>query len=414
MPRRVLDKIINQCKWIMDFLVFVTRQFMADGCQRTAASLSYTTVLSLVPLIAVMFVALKAFPVYQDLGNEIQDYIFRNFVPAASETVQSHIQQFATRATQLTAAGIIFLVLIAVMMMVTIENALNKIWRVRAKRHALSSFAMYWAVLTLGPLLVGVGLVATSYVVSLPLISDVEVRLGLKTWFIAWAPSVTTTLAFTLLYMLVPNRRVPFRPAVIGGVVAALLFEVAKRGFAFYVTHFPTYEAIYGALVSIPLFLVWVYLSWLVILLGAEITRSLVTFPSWRRHIKAYGDEGFFVAAYRTIGQLWEAQRRGRSISTEEIVKKERRIDDERATAVLDRLVQARWVHRTASGKWVLSRDLGQQTLLELYESVPGPLPVTNASGGQQDEWDTALRTVLEGQGKSMQVPLKSLYQGSP
>ncbi|MEE8264075.1 MAG: virulence factor BrkB family protein [Gammaproteobacteria bacterium] len=414
MPRRVLDKIINQCKWIMDFLAFVTRQFMADGCQRTAASLSYTTVLSLVPLIAVMFVALKAFPVYQDLGNEIQDYIFRNFVPAASESVQSHIQQFATRATQLTAAGIIFLVLIAVMMMATIENALNKIWRVRAKRHALSSFAMYWAVLTLGPLLVGVGLVATSYVVSLPLVSDVEVRLGLKTRFIAWTPFVTTTLAFTLLYMLVPNRRVPFRPAVIGGIVAALLFEVAKRGFAFYVTHFPTYEAIYGALVSIPLFLVWVYLSWLVILLGAEITRSLVTFPTWRRHVKAYGDEGFFVAAYRTIGQLWEAQRRGRSISTEEIVKKERRIDDERATVVLDRLAQAQWVHRTASGKWVLSRDLGQQTLLELYESVPGPLPVTNAGGGQQDEWDTALRTVLEGQGKSMQVPLKSLYEGSP
>ena len=150
------------------------------------------------------------------------------------------------------------------------------------------------------------------------------------------------------------------------------------------------------------------------ILLGAEITRSLVTFPTWRRHVKAYGDEGFFVAAYRTIGQLWEAQRRGRSISTEEIVKKERRIDDERATVVLDRLAQAQWVHRTASGKWVLSRDLGQQTLLELYESVPGPLPVTNAGGGQQDEWDTALRTVLEGQGKSMQVPLKSLYEGSP
>ncbi|MCI0399886.1 MAG: virulence factor BrkB family protein [Gammaproteobacteria bacterium] len=413
MHRPVIDRVVSHSRWFVDFLVYVGRQFMADGCQRTAASLSYTTALSLVPLMAVMFVALRAFPVFQNLGNEIQEYIFQNFVPAAGETMQGHFQQFASKARQLTAVGIFFLVVIAVMMMVTIENAFNAIWRVHAKRPALSSFAMYWAVLTLGPLLIGVGLVATSYVVSLPLISDAEVRFGLKTRFIAWTPFVTTTLAFTLLYLLVPNRRVPLRPAIIGGVVAALLFEISKRGFALYVTHFPTYEAIYGAMVSIPLFLVWVYVSWLVILLGAEITRGLVTFSSWHRHMKVYGDEGFFVAAYRILGQLWKAQKGGQSISTEVIVKNEPRIDDERATAVIDRLVRAEWVQRTATGEWVLSRDLGQQTLLQLYESVPGPLPVTQANPRQQDGWDTALRAVLGGQGQSMQVSLKSLYEGN-
>ncbi len=257
------------------FLRFLAGNFRKDHCLRTAASLSYTTLLSLVPLLAVMFSVLSAFPVFEAVVDKIQDYIFQNFVPASGEVVQSYIQQFLQQASRLTGPGIAFLVLVAVMLMDTIDGVLNGIWGVRRRRRWLSQFLVYWSVLTLGPLLLAVSIIVSSYLVSLPLLTGVDPSGTVRGMLLSLMPFLSICVALALLYVLVPNRMVPLRNGLVGAALAALLFELAKHLFAMYLRWFPTYELIYGALATIPLLLVWIYVSWLITLFGAEIGYAL-------------------------------------------------------------------------------------------------------------------------------------------
>ncbi|MCP4041514.1 MAG: virulence factor BrkB family protein [Gammaproteobacteria bacterium] len=388
--------MVKSALWLRDFLRFVGERFIVDRCLQVAAALAYTTLLSLVPLMAVTFSILAAFPVFESMGQEIQDFAFSNFVPAAGEVVQSHLQGFAQKASRLTTVGVVVLMLTALMMMATIDKALNAIWRSQGRRTGISRFMVYWAVLTLGPVLVGMGLVATSYLTSLPLFSDSAAGVGgLKTEFLRWLPLLTTGLAFTLLYMVVPSRSVPLWPAILGGVFAALLFETAKRGFAWYVTHFPSYEAIYGALASIPIFLVWIYLSWLIILLGAEVAHSIVVFKDTVTVGRISRGELKFVLAVRLVGHLWRCQRTGEACSEEQLLALEPRFDEDTMGMVLEDLEMDRFVHRTVSGQWALARDAGELTVLQLYRAVPGPLPHVEERENESDPWSRSLDGVL-------------------
>ncbi len=170
--------------------------------------------------------------------------------------------------------GILFLVVTSILMMKNIEAALNRIWRVAEPRKGLSSFLLYWAVLSLGPILIGLGLLLTSYIASLSFVSSATEMVG-RARLLSILPPLFSALAFMLLYVVVPNCHVPLRNAAIGGLFAAILFEIAKRGFVQFVTLSPSYQLIYGAFAAVPLFLVWVYISWGIILLGAELTRLL-------------------------------------------------------------------------------------------------------------------------------------------
>ena len=184
---------------------------------------------------------------------------FQVFVPELGWTVQGYIMNFSDKASQLTITGSMILVFIAIMLMATIDNAFNRIWFVRNKRNPVSRLLVYWAVLTMGPLLIGFGLASTSYLLSIPVVIDVESSFNLRAKILSWLPFLTTSVAFTLLYILVPNCRVTKRHALFGGVFCAVLFEFAKYGFGVYVRAMPSYQNIYGAISVVPLFLIWIY-----------------------------------------------------------------------------------------------------------------------------------------------------------
>ncbi len=380
-----------------------------------AAELSYTTLLSLVPLMTVAFSLLAAFPVFQHLITDIQDFLFSHFVPAFGEVVEKHILQFIQQAKSLTAVGILFLVLTALLLMFSIEHSLNDIWRVRRRRRALSSFLVYWAVLTLGPLLIGVSLAVTSYLVSFPVFAQPG-PMGIKTLLLKLMPFFSTTLAFAFLYTVVPNRSIPVRYALIGAFFAALLFNFANQAFALYVAHFPAYQLIYGALAAIPIFLVWIYISWVVVLMGAELTYSLMTFrPTEEGHMESHkGKE--LIYAFRLIGHLWEAQRRGEALSLRQLLRLEPRLHEIILEILLEDLEAARMVQQTAGGDWILARDVSTLTFLELYRVLPYRLPRASACTGK-GPWDQAFReTIREAETcmeKTLKVPLRALYQSA-
>jgi membrane protein len=259
---------------LVAFALEVPRRLFEDRLTQSAGSLTYTTLLAIVPLLTVALSLATAFPVFDTAMGGLQDYVIENFLPDAGlDALTDQVNDFTARAGSLTAIGLGALGVTAVMLMLTIDDTLNRIFRVESKRPLLQRIIMYWAVLTLGPLLIGLGLSMTSALVvnsfgmlNLDRVAEYVLR-GL--------PFLLTWAALTSLYMLVPNRRVALTHALVGGFFAGIAFELAKRGFAVYVSHFPTYTLIYGTFATALIFLVWLYVSWLVVLAGAAFTAML-------------------------------------------------------------------------------------------------------------------------------------------
>ena len=261
-------------------LRWVVQRFREDRCTRVAGALSFTTLLALVPLTAVTFAIFSRFEIFETWMTMVQEFIYGNFVPASGEAVSRYLQKFAANAGKLTIWGLLFLFLTSLMLMATIERVFNDIWHVPHTRKRLHRYLSYGALLVLGPMLIGISLSSTSYLISLPLFSRDAPLGGLKVFLMAAAPMSFEWLAFWALYVVVPNYRVRLRHGLIGSLFATVIFEIAKRGFAFFVTHFANYKAIYGAIAALPVFLIWIYLSWTIILAGAVMTATL---PEWRR-----------------------------------------------------------------------------------------------------------------------------------
>ena len=362
---------------------------------------------------------MSAFPVFHSVVSRIQDYIFHNFVPDSSEVIQAYVQQFIHQTTQLTGPGIVFLVVLALMLMDSIEGVLNGIWRVRTSRQWLARFLVYWAVLTLGPLLLAVSIVVTSYLVPLSLLkgSDVALSSGLDNGLLALMPFLFTTVALTLVYVLVPNCKVPFRYGLIGGALAAVLFELAKKSFTLYVANVPTYATIYGALAVIPLFLLWLYVSWVVVLLGAELSFCLTLLHSRAERSDQGKYTANFICAYRIIGHLWVRQRSGGSLTLAQLMGLEPGITEERLGDILVQLEQHQLVKAVAGAEWMLARDPEEISLLDLYHALPRALPTSLDDWTQLDHWDQALYKVINEAEKTvlaaLDVPVKRLFQAA-
>ena len=345
------------------FARLVWRRFREERCSQIASSLTFTTLLAIVPIITVALTLISAFPVFRELLQHVERFLVGNMLPESAATLAGYAEQFADNAARLTAVGIAFLFVTAIIVLLTIDRAFNQIWRVPRPRGTASRVFIYWALLTVGPLLVGASLSLTSWLVSqsLGLVKDVplvaEVMLDI-------VPILLTAAAFTLAYIAIPNRRVLVRDALAGGLLAALAFEGMKHGFALYVTQFPTHRLVYGAFASVPIFLLWIYLSWVVVLFGA-VTAAVL--PEWReRATQVEAVPGAqFLDALQILRVLWEAHRRGEVVTAlrlHGIVK----LPFDRIEAALHAMSAVHWTGRVANG-WALIKDAAEVSVADVY-----------------------------------------------
>ncbi|GAB4170697.1 MAG: YihY family inner membrane protein [Wenzhouxiangellaceae bacterium] len=414
----VLAQLFPEARWFQEFGRHLWAHFRHDRCFETAGALSYTSLLALVPLTAVVLGVVSAFPVFDHGIEQIQDFIFSNFVPAAGDVVRQYLDQFVERSAQLTGAGTLFLIVTALILMSTIEKALNRIWRVEKPRQPTSRLMMYWAVLTMGPLLLGASLGLTSYLAALPLMAPEFVRGPLNQALLLFTPGLVAMAAFTLIFLLVPNRTVRWRHALAGAAFSALAFELSKRGFVFYVTNFPTYERLYGALAAVPIFLVWIYVSWVVILLGASLAAALTTF-SYQRTDTRWHPRHYLVLALRLIEHLWHAQCNKQGLSVQQLLEREPSATDHEIQSLLLMLERGGLVHQDSEGVWFLCVDLAEISLGELYRQLPLVLPLgeLQALAAIENPDHPRFRTLQqldEAAEPVMQCKLKSMLERDP
>lgn len=257
---------------LVAWLKLLWKRIDEDNMTTLAGNLAYVSLLSLVPFVAVIFALFAAFPMFSDVSMQLRHFVFANFIPATGDIIQRYIEQFVANSSKMTAVGACGLIVTALLLMYAIDSALNTIWRSQRVRPKVYSFAVYWMILTLGPLLAGASLAISSYLLSLRWATGFDSMID---EVLRIFPLLLSWISFWLLYSVVPTVRVPNRDAVIGALVAALLFELGKKGFALYITMFPSYQLIYGVLAVIPILFLWVYWTWCIVLLGAEITVTL-------------------------------------------------------------------------------------------------------------------------------------------
>lgn len=352
------------------FLRYVFARFNRNYGLSMASALAYTSLLAMVPLLAIGLAMLAAFQVFHDARQAIQAWVFRNFVPSVGELVQQWVLSFVDNAGQLTAVGVVGLAFTAIMLLLTVESSLNMIFRVERERPLTSRLFVYWTIMTLGPLLLGASFSLAGY---LDVVSRWAAAEGLASPGLVarLMPSVLVMAAFTMLYYMVPNRPVRVTDAAVGGVVAGLLFAVLRWVFAIYIGSGRTYETLYGALAAIPIFLAWTYFSWVTILIGAEITAAL---PE-RRHGR-HDQPGPLPASRRlalavdVLHILYlESLRGSRGINRKELLARTA-AGEESLRAVLWLLTEARFLARFEDGRYILARDTGSATVYDLIKAL--------------------------------------------
>ena len=383
----------------------VWRHFGEDRLFDEAASLSYTSLLSMVPLLAVVFGVASIFPVFQQWSEQLQSFVFTNFVPASGDQIQSYLAGFLESVGKLTLTGTLVLIITALLLMIRIERTFNLIWRVPTARSIGNRVVMYWAVLTLGPMALGTAVALSAQ----PVFEQVAVGAATHSNWRALGIFSLSWLAFTLMFFLVPNRRVNFTHALVGAFLSAVLFGLARKAFVTFVAS-ASFNVIYGALATIPIFLFWLYLVWIVVLLGASLAASLTTFND-RKVDWGWPKKWSFLLAYRLVGNLWKAQSRGEALSVERLLELLEGVTEQVLAGQLELLHNAGLVTRNEDGSWLLCRDLDTVSLLDLYHAGEYYLPIgEELEIPSKSEWDPVFFRSISEHELNMQQSLKAMY----
>jgi membrane protein len=384
-----MQSILQRIPWRdqlwFKFLVFIFKRFEADECRDKAGSLTYTTMLSIVPILTVFLVIVSSIPALAPARAEIQQTIYRNLLPSSSLQITQYLNEFTDKSTNLTVIGVLFLFVTAAMMLSTIEQAFNHVWRVKRPRGGAMGWMRYWTIISLGPILLGGAFAASSALTSIEILNQ-----NFAGYSIDWAVwlkllSFGLTIAgFTFLYWLIPNCKVPVKEATIAGAIAGILFELLKYTFGGVMGNFTSYDQVYGAFAALPILIMWIYLSWNLVLLGVEISYGLTVFHS-AEHLPRHP-----VLAILDILQLfYERQKTGDAVIDAEAMQILGRGEVEKWTEYAEILHVNELIKKTEQGDYVLCRNLSQIDFWTFYKSLPYPLPRREDMGAvhADDEW---------------------------
>ncbi len=408
----VQERLMHLVREALAFTLYTWRRFNADNGLRIAASLSYTSLLALVPLIAIGVAIMSAFPVFEAARSKLGTLALEYVAPHVGNLAQGYVDTFVSNTAQLTTVGVVGLAVTAVMLLANIEGAFNIIWRVTQSRPLATRLIAYWTVLTLGPLLLGTGLSLSTFFFAAANWAGVDLQTGaLRELARQTVPLLLAAGSFTVLYMALPHRRVDWRHALGGGVFAAVLFELLKRGFGYYVGNVRAFDAVYGTVAALPLFLIWMYLAWAVILMGAVAAAS---WPDWRankqrRAVVNVPREAAFLACLTLIEQLWEAGRNGRLLDETEL-----QADNDARRPALRLLLEAGFLARTDTDKLTLVRDLDTVSVRDVYRVAGLGSDLSALPADTAQHWHQRLRGMLDradkGEHAALALPVKALF----
>lgn len=416
-PSRNGSKLRRMAVTAGAFIAYVLRRFSADGCFAASGALGYTALVSLVPLAAIALGSLSVFPIFGQVHDQILALVFKNFVPSIGDQAAWWFRAFANSAAQTTAVGVIGIAATGILLLVTVEDQLNVIWRVTAPRPWGQRVLAYWTLITLGPLLIGLSLSLSTYFE----IAAHHVGFGQQAfqwiesgWLHGLAravPAVLEFVALSLLFCLIPNCAVRWRDGALGALVATVAIELLKVGFTIYIGAMSYYQTVYGTLAAIPIFLLWMYISWMGVLLGAEVAAGL---PHWRidRRLGASASGGVELAlSLALIAALAQAQRRGAKPTTQALAA-----ELGVSTTVVDEhlrpLAAAGFAAHTQEGRWVLAWSPETATLRELYAALQLPLADAWLNPGAapwQRQVAPAMERIVRAEAAAMQLTIGSL-----
>lgn len=330
--------------WLQTLHTFRQR-FREEKLGLTAGSLTFTTLISLVPLLTVMLAIFTAFPMFSSFQSALEQYFLKSLIPPnIAKPVLASLTQFAAKANKLGAVGLVALGVTALALMLTIDRTLNAIWRVQRPRPMAQRVLVYWAALTLGPLLLGGSLTLTSYAVSVgqglftKMPGDLAALLG-------GADVVLLGLAVAGLFHYVPNTHVRWRHALLGGAFVSIGFSFAKSLLAWYVKQVPTYSTLYGAFATVPVFLVWVYLGWVIVLLGAILAANTPSLTG-RLHLRPDAPGQPMALALEVVRELWRVREAGQRGLSDLGLARALRVDPLQLSPIVDKLLAMDWIGR--------------------------------------------------------------------
>lgn len=399
------DRLRDRAR-LTTFYRFVARRVLDDNLFQAAGALSYTTVFALVPLSMVVFGVLAAFPGFADWSDRLSDYIFSNFVPTSARSVEGVLKQFSANAEKLTAAGVIALLVSLLITLNGVEGTFNRIWRVKAARPKLGRFLVYWTVLTLGALIAAASLAISARFFAMA-VFDTQAGHALESTMMRVTPMALEWLAFAAIYRVVPHRTVKWRHALVGALLATVLFELVKWALGFYLGTFGNYSRIYGGLAFVPIFLLWVFLSWVAVLLGASLASAVSAFRYQPAHLRLpIGYEIY--GLLRLLARFREARRKGEGLHTDRIQQMEPILTDALVQDMLAQLEEIDVVRRAEDGEWLLARDLDELAMAELYEACQLRVPVAEAHLPCKD--DPLGRSAIEALDE-LRIPLRALLK---
>lgn len=359
-----LTQIIRaQWVWLVGFIRLIIKQYQDKNCQKSAGSLTYMTLFATVPVMTVTYAMFSIIPAFQSLGDQLQELIFEHFLPSSEQDVSNYFKAFSQQARQLSGIGVIFLMVSAYLMLKNIEKNFNSIWGVARGRRGMANFLLYWAIISLGPLLLGAALAMSTYLTSFQLIVGDADTLGVFRWVLRISPWLLTWLAFSLLFAAVPNCKVPITHALIGGFITMIAFEALKFLFGWLVSN-SSYSIVYGAFAALPLFMLWVNLIWMVVLAGAVFVHSIKFYQIGLRD-KNYPD---VFAALLVVWNLHQASLEGRAMSEWQILQLG--LSSAQWRRLSAGLLDAHIATQNHQGDYVLSFDLTRLTVNQLADSI--------------------------------------------